>query len=97
MCFPSFHTLLVTALILVSLVSWTVAVRAALIDTSGAARSSMYPSTSAPLSNRVALRIESFLATLWLSFLGLLSLGVAAACLSFGPRDREHGNHSKMV
>lgn len=89
--------MLVTALILISLVSWAVAVRAALIDTSGAAMMSMYPATSAPLSNRIALRIESLMATLWLSFVGLLSLGVAAACLSFGPRHQEHGKHSKMV
>jgi len=95
-CLLSCHTLLVTALILITLVSWTVAVRAALVDTSGTIPS-MYPSASTPLSNRIALRVESFMATLWLSFLGLLSLGAAAACLSFGPRDQEHGKHCKMV
>jgi hypothetical protein len=64
---------------------------------SGTVSSAVYPPTTTPLANRIALRIEAFIATLWLSFVGLLSLGVAAACMSFGPRDQEYGRHCKMV
>lgn len=83
-------------LILMTIISWTVAVRTALTDRSTITLS-MYPYASSTMTDRVALRIESFMATLWLSFLGLLSLGVAAASLSFGPREQDRSEHYKMV
>ncbi|KAB5542389.1 hypothetical protein GE09DRAFT_1289757 [Coniochaeta sp. 2T2.1] len=98
MCYLSCHSLLVTTLILLSLVSWTVAVRAALIDPTN-----MPPSMSVKFQptfcNRIALRVESFMATLWLSFIGLLTLGAAAACLSFGgTREKDPGvGHSQVI
>ncbi|KAH8904536.1 hypothetical protein BR93DRAFT_929971 [Coniochaeta sp. PMI_546] len=95
MCSLSCHTVAVMALILTTLVSRTVAVCVALMDPSPT-MSAIDPAASL-LANRLALRIESIMATMWLSFVGLLSLGVAAACLSFGPRDHEHAKHCKMV
>lgn len=96
MCFLVCHTLVVMVLILMTIISWTVAVRTALTDRS-TITSSMYPSASPTMTDKVALRIELFMATLWLSFLGLLSLGVAAASLSFGPKERDRTEHYKIV
>jgi hypothetical protein len=99
MCFQSYHTLFALALITIALVFWTVAVHAALIDPSAAFPGANL-ATPSSLPNRIALRLESFMATVWFSVLGLLSLSGAAACLSFGPRtDQGHGTaqHCKMV
>ena len=98
MYLPSCHTLLILALVAITMVSWTAAVRAALVDPRDTT-SPLYSATSRVQSNKLALRIERLMPTVWLSFVGLLSLAVAAACLSFGgrPRLEDQGKHCKMV